>query len=82
MSRKRSETLRQAQGRLWGTPHFRRTRRNPQCRYQRRLFVGKCAFSRFGKMLSSPLEGRFGGQLADSRGEIKLANLALLPYAG
>jgi hypothetical protein len=40
------------------------------------------AFSRFEKNLVKPLEGRFLGQLADSIAEIKLANVAVLPYAG
>ena len=42
---------------------------------------GKCGFSRFGKILSSPLEGRFWGQVSDSVGEINTANMSHLPYA-
>jgi len=59
-------------GETWGTPFgFGPQQISPE----------NVGFSRFGKILSSPPERRFWGQLADSMGEIKLDNLTVDPYA-
>jgi hypothetical protein len=58
-------------GETWGT----------QIEYQPAA-SGKRVFFRFGKILSSPLRGRFVGQVDDSVGEIKLEIVTVCPYAG